>query len=196
MFAKRAFPVILLSLLVLSSTSQIRGEETSISPGKRALIKELADVTQVADQFEEVVTAAVLQMGESYAEILSGAMTEAGILDDAERLKVKQELIDTHGSFSDRLLDLFFERVSVAEVLEQIYYPLYNKYFTEGELRDLIAFYETPTGRKTTKIMPQLWQESLQRSSEVLNPTIIELTVEILEEDKKGLREIEKRKGE
>ena len=179
MSAKRVCLLMLLLLYVLLSTSQIRGQEASISPVKRALIKELTEVTQVANK---------------YAEVSSGMMTEAGVIDDAERLKVKEEIAGTYGSFSERLLNLFFERMSVAELIEQIYYPLYDKYFTEGELRDMIAFYRTPTGAKMIEITPQLLQESMQRSNEFLNPTIIELAAEILEEDEKRLREIERTK--
>ena len=38
---------------------------------------------------------------------------------------------------------------------------LYLRYFTEQEILDLIAFYETPTGRKTISVMPSLMQESM-----------------------------------
>jgi hypothetical protein len=41
---------------------------------------------------------------------------------------------------------------------------LYAENYTEAELRDIIAFYQTPTGQKTIAKMPVLMQESLVMS--------------------------------
>ena len=39
--------------------------------------------------------------------------------------------------------------------------PLYQKYYTDEEIEELIAFYNTPIGKKSISIMPQLMQESM-----------------------------------
>ena len=39
---------------------------------------------------------------------------------------------------------------------------IYAEAFTENELRDLIAFYKTPTGQKTLSLMPELTQKGAQ----------------------------------
>ena len=44
---------------------------------------------------------------------------------------------------------------------------LYMQAFTEPELRDLIAFYKTPTGRKSLEKMPALMQQGAQLGMEV-----------------------------
>ncbi|NJR66363.1 MAG: DUF2059 domain-containing protein [Leptolyngbyaceae cyanobacterium CRU_2_3] len=31
-------------------------------------------------------------------------------------------------------------------MLERVYYPVYDQYFTEADLSSLIAFYQTPIG--------------------------------------------------
>jgi hypothetical protein len=45
--------------------------------------------------------------------------------------------------------------------LEGIVVKLYMESFSEAELRDLIAFYRTPTGRKALTVMPQLMQKGM-----------------------------------
>jgi hypothetical protein len=40
--------------------------------------------------------------------------------------------------------------------------PLYAKRFSEAELDELLAFYRSPIGRKTTETMPALMQESME----------------------------------
>jgi len=39
--------------------------------------------------------------------------------------------------------------------------PIYDKHFTQEEIRELIAFYETPIGRKLTVKLPVITQESM-----------------------------------
>jgi hypothetical protein len=43
---------------------------------------------------------------------------------------------------------------------------IYVQEFTEAELRDLIAFYETPTGKKTIQTLPVVLQKSIQVGQE------------------------------
>ena len=55
--------------------------------------------------------------------------------------------------------------------------PVYAKHFTNDELDALIAFYQTPVGRKTVSVMPQVTQEAMQigqRWGQSLGPIIVE----------------------
>ena len=40
--------------------------------------------------------------------------------------------------------------------------PIYAKYFSEDDILQLIAFYETPLGQKMIEVMPQLTMDSMQ----------------------------------
>ena len=104
---------------------------------------------------------------------------------------MKERIVESQRRFSKRFRELYPQRVNLEQVMEQLYYPLYSKYFTEDELRDLVIFYKSPTGKKSIMVMPQLMQESMQKSSELLNPKLIQLVNEIMEEEKKRLEEEE-----
>jgi hypothetical protein len=39
--------------------------------------------------------------------------------------------------------------------------PIYARHFTEQELRDILAFYRTPTGVKALQRLPQVLAESM-----------------------------------
>lgn len=45
--------------------------------------------------------------------------------------------------------------------LTNLMIPIYEKYYTNEEIKGLIAFYETPLGQKTVKVLPQLTQDSM-----------------------------------
>ncbi len=46
---------------------------------------------------------------------------------------------------------------------------IYARNFSEKEVRDMIAFYQTETGRKTLTVMPKLMQESMQASMKIMS---------------------------
>jgi hypothetical protein len=46
--------------------------------------------------------------------------------------------------------------------LVEMLVPIYDKHFTQEEIRDLIRFYESPSGRKMIRVMPEILRESMQ----------------------------------
>ncbi|MFK7794711.1 MAG: DUF2059 domain-containing protein [Gammaproteobacteria bacterium] len=59
--------------------------------------------------------------------------------------------------------------------MHELSYDLYSKYFTVDELKKLVAFYKTKTGKKFTRHLPSLTQESMlagQKHAESLVPLI------------------------
>ena len=46
------------------------------------------------------------------------------------------------------------------ELVEKVV-PIYDKQLTHPEVKNLIKFYQTPTGRKLIKVMPAITQESM-----------------------------------
>ena len=59
---------------------------------------------------------------------------------------------------------VFFEeirQVVSAESLIDIIVPIYDRHFTHEEIKDVIAFYNTPTGQKFIFSMPSITSESM-----------------------------------
>lgn len=53
-----------------------------------------------------------------------------------------------------------------AEDLLDMMVPIYDKYYTHDDIRELIKFYESPVGKKMVDTMPLLLQESMQAGQE------------------------------
>jgi hypothetical protein len=47
------------------------------------------------------------------------------------------------------------------EAMIQLIIPIYEKHLTHDDVRGLIAFYQSPLGRKMTAVTPQITQESM-----------------------------------
>lgn len=74
-----------------------------------------------------------------------------------------QMLITFESSFSQvpqKFWDDFRKEIKSDDLLELIA-PLYDKYFTHDDIRELIRFYESPIGKKMIMTMPLVMQESM-----------------------------------
>jgi len=58
-------------------------------------------------------------------------------------------------------LESDFLSTSLNDIIDMLA-PVYQKHFTKGDLDQLIAFYETPIGKKFAEKTPLLMQESMQ----------------------------------
>jgi hypothetical protein len=67
--------------------------------------------------------------------------------------------------------DYIIKLVKLDEFIETNSLILYDKYYTEAELRGVVAFYESPTGRKTVQMAPRISEEAMaamvQRMEEI-----------------------------
>jgi len=68
-------------------------------------------------------------------------------------------------------------------LIEQVSYPVYDKYFTEAELRDIIGFYKSSTGKKAIAMMPQILDDSMRLTNEILLPKMSSIMGEIIAEE-------------
>jgi len=69
------------------------------------------------------------------------------------------------GEYREKLINLFFEKFNSkisAEQMVDLIVPVYDKYFSDQEIKDLIAFYQTPTGQKMSSVQTQLAADLLK----------------------------------
>jgi len=55
-----------------------------------------------------------------------------------------------------------FMREIKPEDLDALIIPIYDKYYTEEEIKQLIKFYNSPIGKKSIDKMPAIMQESME----------------------------------
>jgi len=111
---------------------------------------------------------------------LSGARALALQMMDEMGKSLKPMLTNSlpPGDYRDKLVDLFFAKFMAkadSDSLVNLAVPEYDKNFTHDEILRLIAFYQTPVGKKAVAVIPQLtatlqqkgrtWGESLGRES-------------------------------
>ena len=85
---------------------------------------------------------------------------DVGLKPALDRMKAQGMPEDLVGSIHAESQRFFEENFKWEEIEPQIV-KLYVQAFTESELRDIVAFYETPTGRKAVSQEPLLMQQGV-----------------------------------
>ena len=134
----RKLRILAVVLLLIGAGERVRADEAP-SPEAMAAANELFAVlsTDLIKQLSGQVTNAFWPVVEQKAR--------ADKIDDATIAELRAE----------------FERIQIGFVAEAMKDapPIYARHFTVAELRDLIAFYRTPTGAKALRQMPQVMGE-------------------------------------
>ena len=69
------------------------------------------------------------------------------------------------GDYREKLVELFFAKFQSKDPtgpLLDLTVPLYAKYFSDADIKELIVFYQSPIGRKLVSVNPQLLSDVQQ----------------------------------
>lgn len=80
--------------------------------------------------------------------------------------------------------DAFMAEFDMNEFIEMVI-PIYERHFTHDEIEQLIAFYESPIGKKLIKVQPQIAIESMTAGQEWAKELIERIKARLPEEGTK-----------
>lgn len=112
--------------------------QPEIDPVKAADIQRLLDVTGA----DNLATQMMTEMEKSIRPLMTNALPP--------------------GEYREKLIELFFAKFhSNAEprFYRKLALPIYDKYYSDQEVKGLIEFYSTPLGQKVLSALPQLFSE-------------------------------------
>ncbi len=162
----RAIQAGLLAIVATVGSAALGEDPPEMAPELRADIERLMTVTKAYDP------ALVEQLSGALAQQIAGMM---GDKMESEALARCMEI--TNKAMGEMMADGGFQEELNA---------LYARHFSHDDIRQLLAFYETPLGKKTIEVMPQLMMESMQVTMgwvAKVNPVIQErVTAQLREE--------------
>jgi len=154
-----------------------------IPESKHKLIRELLTIVGIVGMAEQMrdqqSVVELMRMQPSYHEMMELATSEQADLSEENRQLLLARLED-FDAFAERFQALFVERLNFSTIMETVYPPVYDKYFSEEELRQMVAFYRTPVGRKAIEVMPSVMQEAGRAIEDAVWPLSVGLIQEIV----------------
>jgi len=129
----------------------------ALTPAKRADIRQLMEMTGASSIAQQFVSATSQNLFRSLKE------SRPDVPDRAFEVMNRE------------LTVLFAEKLQAPDGLLERTIPVYDRYFTHAEIRELLAFYRTAIGRKTIAVLPKVISESMvlgEKWGESLRPEI------------------------
>lgn len=187
MFGKMSRAALILCLLVMSFAAAAKAQDT-VSPAKRELIKELITLTGGQKNTDAMLNSMLDQNERNLPILLSQTVSKNLNLTASEQAAFQEKIRESMIRASKRFREMFQQRVNFVQLVEDISFSIHDKYFNENELRDLVEFYKSPTGKKTIEVLPQLLSESMTKTSEVLMPKVQLIIDELMNEEMQRLK--------
>jgi hypothetical protein len=154
------------------------------SAEKKAVITELLDISRVTKNaeigFKSITDAQINGLN----TMLSDRIDKDPKMTAEEKEKAKKTLIANMDKRMQRFRQLCEEKINIPQMTNEIYQTLYAKYFSVSELKDLVAFYKSPTGQRSLDVLPQLTMEAMQMIMSSMQPKIQEVGQQIEQEEK------------
>jgi hypothetical protein len=145
-------------------------------PAKQAAIKDLLDAIDAQKLVGAIGNSAQMQAKQLVPAILSDALSENKSLTD----KQKQASVPTlQKNAVPKLVDSagqVFATDSFKQDAMQAQYDAYAKYYSVQEIKDLTAFYKSPTGRKFIQVQDQVGRDVVSGLMQKYMPQSIKST--------------------
>lgn len=154
-----------------------------MSAEKQKLIGEMIVVSKMDQQFPEMVDGLLKEMEKSYPITFNAVVDSNESLSAEAKAQLKAATNQRFASFSQKFRKRLAERVDYGKYIKDAVYPLYDKFYTEQELRDILAFYKTPTGQKLISTLPALLVESSRMANEKFVPMLMPVVQELIKEE-------------
>jgi hypothetical protein len=191
MIKKYTFAIILsLGALLASANAQ-----TPIAPEKLAALKELSALVSADNKVEDITKLFSAEMEGMRKQIVKSIIEAETEMSAAEKLELEKALLSDKGSKYKNYEERLLQKLDAGKMMDDMLISIYDKVFTLAEIKDMLAFYKTPTGSKMLKQTPVIMAESMKIMQEKLVPKILDALREIEQEDRRAIEaEINARK--
>lgn len=162
-----------------------------ISAAKQKLLKELCAILNPGKNADATMKATLAEQEKQAPQIIDAMLSQRAPKDiSPEKLaQLRKAMIDTRLMAMRRTNELLLESIDMNSLCERIYTEIYDKYFTEAQLKDLIAFYKSSTGKRYTEVQGQIATEAIQLTNKELETKIVDVSKKVMQELEQKARE-------
>ena len=185
MIKKITFAVFLTAFAFLATANA----QTDASAEKLAAIKEFIALINVNNNPKEFLELMSAQMDASRRATVTAILDERSDLTPPERKALEDSMTSDFESMRKRFQERLLQKLDYDAFAVEIAAAVYDKHYTLEEIRNLTAFYKTPTGQKSLKLMPVIMTETMQAVQEKIVPKIPAVIRELQEEDRMELEQ-------
>jgi hypothetical protein len=163
MMLKPKLNILLVAITITFCSSIPSFAQQATSTEKKELISQFRKLTGA-----DTVRGAINFSSDAVQDILSSVIEQDKELTDTQKIELRKSVTEAAARIDKTARDFLNDKSQITELSEEVIYRIYDKAFTESELKELIAFYQTPTGQKAARFLPSLSSEVQKAFGQVI----------------------------
>ncbi|MDX1987211.1 MAG: DUF2059 domain-containing protein [Candidatus Obscuribacter sp.] len=169
---------------VLAEDAKAAAPAGQTNPKKAALLKELCTLLAPGKSAESTMLAAFAEQEKQTPEIIDAIISQRAPKDATpEKIaEVKKAMVETQLKVLRRTHELFSKQIDMNGLCMSIYTTVYDKYFTEPQLKQLIAFYKSSAGKRLVEVQPQIATEAIRMTNKEIEGKIMSISQQVAQE--------------
>lgn len=139
---KFCFLLLAIGIVLCSGIPSFAQQQTSTE--KKQLISEFRKLTG-----GDVVNRSINFSAEGVRAVLASIVDQDKEITETQKAELQKSVTEATARIDKVVRDFLNDSSQITELEEGVIYPIYDKAFTESELKELVAFYRTPTAQKS-----------------------------------------------
>lgn len=170
----------LLTIIVLPVFSYSKADTAS---EEKKIFHKFFKVTGAEAQYNQMLDLMVRQFQQGFASGLQRQAAKVENAAQADKDRVIQLLKQAMFAYIEKIKQAMLTEMPFQELVDNVYYPIYSKYFHVSDIEEIIKFYESPVGQKFVSMSPILMQESVTGFNQQYGLKLRELSSRIADEE-------------
>lgn len=142
-----------------------------VTPEARAAIKDLIETMKMRENMAKAFQLMGQNLPPQMAQAMNAQIENNTALSPEQKQKVRAGMNQPFENAVKEAQVIINDPKNVDESIERMY-PIYAKYYSADEVRQITAFYKTPVGAKTLNVTPQIINESMQAGFSLFQPRV------------------------
>lgn len=188
---KRYFTLAIFSLATIISLSLPVSAQEDSDPVKQQLLKKLLSLMNLKGLSDKSMNLGYEQFRTEMIAALMDRYYYHPSLTATRRKEVKQYIEEFCSHLVNKMEGRMRQKVDLVALNQKVITSVYEKKFSVNEIKELIAFYESPIGQKWAQVLPQIQNEVSIKVDKELAPIVDQLISEFTQ-DKEDLDAIER----
>lgn len=153
-----------IGVFALAFTMQVSAQE--ISAEKKEVLNKFFQVMNVEDNYNQMMEMMLGQMQQGFIQAMDAQLADFDQMPQEKKDEVVTLMNGSMENIANQFSEFMVAEVPFTEISENIYLPMYDKYFEIADINGIIEFFESPIGQKFTKAVPEMMQEAMAKFNE------------------------------
>jgi len=170
-------------VLLMVSTVALSQEKT-----KEELSRDLMDAMKMEETMRITTEKMMEQMKLQMPAVVEQAISNMDLPEKA--MEGFDEFMNKYATkYMNGIMDSMTEMMDIEKLVNDIYVPLYARYYTDEELAKLAEFYRSPLGEKMIEVLPDLTAEATAEIMNTMGAKMGSVMSEMLKQIEKDIEE-------